>query len=183
MDIAQLKMFQTVVECGTMAKASMQLHCVPSNITTRIKQLEEELGTPLFYREGKALKLTPSGEIFLNYCHKILALCDEAKRSIHPDAPPSGPLKIGAIESSATTRLPNLLAKYHQRFPEVSIQIITGTWKQLLVDISQHKLDGAIVAGNIEFPMLNKLGIYQEGYGLNRISLFGRNSLPRRPDW
>lgn len=70
--------------------------------------------------------------------------------------------RIGAIESSATTRLPNLLAKYHQRFPEVSIQIITGTWKQLLVDISQHKLDGAIVAGNIEFPMLNKLGIYQE---------------------
>ena len=53
MDIAQLKMFQTVVECGTMAKASMQLHCVPSNITTRIKQLEEELGAPLFYREGK----------------------------------------------------------------------------------------------------------------------------------
>lgn len=155
-------MFQTVVECGTMAKASMQLHCVPSNITTRIKQLEEELGAPLFYREGKALKLTPSGEIFLNYCHKILALCDEAKRSIHPNAPPSGPLKIGAIESSATTRLPNLLAKYHQRFPEVSIQIITGTWKQLLVDISQHKLDGAIVAGNIDFPMLNKLGIYQE---------------------
>lgn len=132
------------------------------NITTRIKQLEEELGAPLFYREGKALKLTPSGEIFLDYCHKILALCDEAKRSIHPDAPPSGPLKIGAIESSATTRLPNLLAKYHQRYPEVSIQIITGTWKQLLVDISQHKLDGAIVAGNIEFPMLNKLSIYQE---------------------
>ena len=162
MDITQLKMFQTVVECGTMAKASLQLHCVPSNITTRIKQLEEELGAPLFYREGKSLKLTPSGEIFLDYCHKILALCDEAKRSIHPDAPPSGPLKIGAIESSATTRLPNLLAKYHQRYPEVSIQIITGTWKQLLVDISQHKLDGAIVAGNIEFPMLNKLGIYQE---------------------
>lgn len=94
MDITQLKMFQTVVECGTMAKASLQLHCVPSNITTRIKQLEEELGAPLFYREGKALKLTPSGEIFLDYCHKILALCDEAKRSIHPDAPPSGPLKL-----------------------------------------------------------------------------------------
>lgn len=58
MDITQLKMFQTVVECGTMVKASLQLHCVPSNITTRIKQLEEELGAPLFYREGKALKLT-----------------------------------------------------------------------------------------------------------------------------
>lgn len=162
MDITQLKMFQTVVECGTMAKASMQLHCVPSNITTRIKQLEEELGSPLFYREGKTLKLTPSGEIFLEYCHKILALCDEAKRSIHPDAPPSGPLRIGAIESSASTHLPRLLAQYHQHYPDVSIQIITGTWKQLLLDVSQHKLDAAMVAGAIDFPCLNKVEIYQE---------------------
>ena len=120
MDIAQLKMFQTVVECGTMAKASMQLHCVPSNITTRIKQLEEELGAPLFYREGKSLNLTPSGEIFLDYCHKILALCDEAKRSIHPDAPPSGPLKLGLLnllpQLASPIYLRNIINVF-QRFP------------------------------------------------------------------
>ncbi len=122
-----------------MAQAALRLHCVPSNITTRIKQLEEELNTALFYRDGKRLQLTPSGEIFLDYCQKILALCDEAKRSVHPDAAPSGPLRIGAIESSATTRLPQLLAKFHQRYPEVNIQITTGTWKQLLLDVSGIK--------------------------------------------
>ena len=162
MEIHQLRMFQSIVECGSMVQAAQQLHCVPSNVTTRIKQLEQELGTELFHREGKRLQLTASGEIFLGYCHKILALCNEAKQSVHPDAPPSGPLKIGAIESSATTRLPHLLAKVHQLYPDVSVQIITGTWKQLLLDVSQHKLDGAIVAGNIEFPLLNKLNIYQE---------------------
>ncbi|MFW1808416.1 LysR family transcriptional regulator [Acinetobacter ursingii] len=162
MDIQQLRMFQSIVECGSMAQAATKLHCVPSNITTRIKQLEQELKAPLFLREGKTLKLTASGEIFLEYCQKILALCDEAKRSIHPDAEPSGPLRIGAIESSATTRLPRLLAQYHQLYPDVSIQITTGTWKQLLQDVTQHKLDGAIVAGQINFPLLHQLEIYQE---------------------
>ncbi|WP_212515280.1 LysR family transcriptional regulator [Acinetobacter soli] len=162
MEISQLRMFHTIVEAGSMAQAALRLHCVPSNITTRIKQLEEELNTALFYRDEKRLQLTPSGEIFLDYCQKILALCDEAKRSVHPDAAPSGPLRIGAIESSATTRLPQLLAKFHQRYPEVNIQITTGTWKQLLLDVSQHKIDGAIVAGSIEFPLLKKFEIYQE---------------------
>ncbi|WP_130803452.1 LysR family transcriptional regulator [Acinetobacter ihumii] len=162
MDIQQLRMFQSIVECGSMVQAATKLHCVPSNITTRIKQLEEELSAPLFLREGKMLKLTASGEVFLEYCQKILALCDEAKRSIHPDAAPSGPLRIGAIESSATTRLPRLLAEYHQQYPDVSIQITTGTWKQLLQDVLQHKLDGAIVAGQIQFPLLHQLEIYQE---------------------
>lgn len=166
-------MFQSIVECGSMSQAALRLHCVPSNITTRIQQLEQELKTSLFHREGKRLKLTASGEIFLQYCHKILALCDEAKRSVHPDTPPSGPLRIGAIESSATTRLPHLLAKFHQQYPDVSVQIITGTWKQLLQDVSQHKLDGAIVAGDIDSPLLNKFEIYQENMVLIAPSSFG----------
>ncbi|PVZ89491.1 LysR family transcriptional regulator [Serratia sp. S1B] len=173
MDIQQLRMFQSIVECGSMSQAALRLHCVPSNITTRIQQLEQELKTSLFHREGKRLKLTASGEIFLQYCDKILALCDEAKRSVHPDTPPSGPLRIGAIESSATTRLPHLLAKFHQQYPDVSVQIITGTWKQLLQDVSQHKLDGAIVAGDIESPLLNKFEIYQENMVLIAPSSFG----------
>jgi DNA-binding transcriptional LysR family regulator len=65
MDIQQLRMFQSIVECGSMAQAATKLHCVPSNITTRIKQLEQN-SKPLFLREGKTLKLTASGEIFWN---------------------------------------------------------------------------------------------------------------------
>lgn len=162
MELYQLQMFQTIVECGSMAKAATRLHCVPSNITARIKQLEEELNTPLFHREGKTLQLTASGEIFLKHCQNILTLCDEAKRSVHPDAPPSGILRIGAIESCAITRLPKLLAQFHQYYPQVSVQITTGTWKQLLLDVSQHKLDGAIVAGSVDFPLLDQFKMYQE---------------------
>ncbi|MGO4612330.1 LysR family transcriptional regulator, partial [Variovorax sp. 2RAF20] len=77
-----------------------------------LKSLERELGTPLFFRDGRGLRITPAGEVFLEYATKILCLADEARRAVAPTNTPGGPLRIGAIESSATGRLPRLLAKY-----------------------------------------------------------------------
>jgi DNA-binding transcriptional LysR family regulator len=111
MELAQIRMFKTVAELGSIARAAEVL-CVPSNITARIKSLEAELGVALFLREGRGLRISPSGQTFLAYASKILALTAEAKRAVDPAAEPFGPLRIGAIESSATGRLPRLLAKF-----------------------------------------------------------------------
>ena len=59
--------------------------------------------------------ISPSGITFLEYVNQILLLSEEAYRAIDINAPPSGVLKIGAIESSATSRLPKLLSEYHQK--------------------------------------------------------------------
>lgn len=162
MELSQLRMFQMVAEQGSIISAAEKLHCVPSNITTRIKKLEEELGTLLFIRQGRGLVISPAGAIFLNYTSQILSLCQDAKRAIAPQSEPSGLLRIGAIESSATGRLPKLLSQYHQEFPAVQMQFSTGTWPQLLNDVLHHKLDGAIIAINNEHPHLNSVEIYQE---------------------
>src|SRR5450830_1588382 len=114
MEMAQLKMVRAVAQTGSVAQAALQLHCVPSNITTRIKQLESELGTPLFIRAGRGLAISAAGEIFLDYCERILALVDESKRAVDANAIPRGTLRIGAVESSASGRLPPLLAEYHR---------------------------------------------------------------------
>ena len=71
MDIQQLRMFQSIVECGSMAQAATKLHCVPSNITTRIKQLEQELKAPLFLREGKPLNSLLLVRFFWNIVKKF----------------------------------------------------------------------------------------------------------------
>lgn len=55
MELSQLRMFRAVAQTGSIVKASERLHCVPSNITTRLKQLEDELGTQLFIRHGRGL--------------------------------------------------------------------------------------------------------------------------------
>ena len=88
MELSQLRMVKAVAECGSIALAAQQLHCVPSNITTRIKQLERELGTVLFTRAGRGLRISPSGRVFVGYIEQILALVDQAKRSVQPHAVP-----------------------------------------------------------------------------------------------
>jgi DNA-binding transcriptional LysR family regulator len=155
MELAQIRMFKTVANLGSVVQASAALLCVPSNITARIKALESELKVSLFYREGRGLKITSSGEVFLAYAEKILALTEEAKRAVDPSSEPSGTLRIGAIESSATSRLPPLLTKFHAQLPNVELQFKTGTWPQLLEDIHQHRLDGAVIAVDINRPFLN----------------------------
>ncbi|WP_268797903.1 LysR family transcriptional regulator [Pseudomonas huanghezhanensis] len=162
MELTQIRMFKTVYDTGSIARAAEVLHCVPSNITARIKALEAELGIALFYRQGRGLKISPAGEIFLTYAARMLTLADEAKRAVHPDAAPSGPLRIGAIESSATARLPRLLAKYHARYPDVSLELITGTGMQLLDATQNNKLDGAIVAIDVKRPQLRRTSMYRE---------------------
>lgn len=162
MELAQIRMFKTVAEVGSIARAAEKLFCVPSNITARIKALEAELGVALFLREGRGLRISPAGQTFLVYAEKILALTVEAKRALDPAAEPSGPLRIGAIESSATGRLPRLLAKFHKRYPQVVLELTTGTWSQLLDDTVNHRLDGAIVAVDVERAQLKRTPMYRE---------------------
>ncbi|MBV4484518.1 LysR family transcriptional regulator [Pseudomonas sp. SWRI153] len=162
MELSQLVMFKTVADQGSIVRASELLHCVPSNITNRIKLLEQELGVSLFIRKGRGLVISPCGRLFLGYANKITSLCEESKRALDPLAAPSGVLRIGAIESSATGRLPKLLSEYHQRFPSVQMQFSTGDWSQLSNDVVSHKLDGAIIAVRPEHSDIQSMEIYTE---------------------
>ena len=162
MDLSQLKMFKTVAEQGSIARASEMLHCVPSNITNRIKLLETELGVSLFIRKGRGLVITPSGEILLEHARKILTYCQEARRALEPSSEPGGILRVGAIESAATGRLPIVLSSFYQRYPAVEVQFSTGTWQQLVNDVAGHKLDCAVVATKKDHPDITYVNAYKE---------------------
>lgn len=65
MDLTQLEMFNAVAEAGSITQAAAKVHRVPSNLTTRLRQLETELGVDLFIRENQRLRLSPAGHNFL----------------------------------------------------------------------------------------------------------------------
>ncbi|EOX8033317.1 putative protein YneK [Escherichia coli] len=67
MDLTQLEMFNAVAEAGSITQAAAKVHRVPSNLTTRLRQLETELGVDLFIRENQRLRLSPAGHNFLRY--------------------------------------------------------------------------------------------------------------------
>src|SRR6185312_5592360 len=89
MDLIALQIFKTVAEAGGITKAAARLHRVQSNITTRVKQLAASL----------------------------VALSSEARAALRSGAP-RGVLRIGSLESTAATRLPPVLSRYHLAYPE-----------------------------------------------------------------
>ncbi|MFL9965456.1 LysR family transcriptional regulator [Paraburkholderia sediminicola] len=156
MDLAALTIFRAVVRENGVTRAAAKLNRVQSNVTTRIKQLEEQLGTDLFIRDGRRLVLTPAGETLLPYAERLLALADEARHAVREDRP-SGRLRLGTMESVAATRLPGLLAQYHQQWPAVALELETGTTGKLIERVREFEVDAALVATPLDPAALSDL--------------------------
>ncbi|MER8592235.1 MULTISPECIES: LysR substrate-binding domain-containing protein [unclassified Mesorhizobium] len=161
MDLADLRIFRTVVREGGITRAAEKLFRVQSNVTTRIRQLEEDLGVQLFIREGKRLHVSPAGHRLVGYADRLLALAEEARTAML-DPRPRGTLRLGAMESTAAARLPSLLAEYHARHPEVEIQLRTGNPQVLATAMLAGELDAAFAAEPIADVPFEKLPAFHE---------------------
>lgn len=161
MDLAQLEMFRAVAHHKTVALAAQALHRVPSNLTTRVKQLEAELGTDLFIRENNRLRLSPAGHTFLNYTSRILNLVDEARRALSGDVP-AGRFSLGALESTAAVRIPSLLAAFNQRYPQVELDLATGPSGSMIQGVLDGHLAAALVDGPLNHPSLTGVPVFDE---------------------
>lgn len=125
MELSDLRIFKAVVEAGGINGAARLLHRVPSNVTTRIRQLEAGIGAELFLRQGQRLVLSTRGKALLGYVDRLLSLADEATHVVRSEAP-RGVLRLGSLESTAASRLPALLAGFHRAHPDVTLELITG---------------------------------------------------------
>ena len=161
MDLADLRIFRSVVEEGGITRAAAKLNRVQSNVTTRVRQLEEDLGVDLFIREGKRLHLAPSGKLLLDYAERLLDLAQEARDAVH-DGAPRGPLRLGSIESTAAIRLPEPLSVFHRRYPDVELDLHSDTIPRLLAAVLDGELDAALVAEPVTDPSLDKAIVYDE---------------------
>ncbi|MDS7595466.1 LysR family transcriptional regulator [Agrobacterium tumefaciens] len=145
MDLVSLSIFRAVANELSVTKAAQQLGRYPSSVTTRLQQLEEELGVPLFDREKKAFVLTSAGEQFLNYANRILNLSDEAKDVVNPSTP-SGVLRVGSMECTIASRLPPVLATFSNKWPSVTFDLTTAPTRQLTQAVQRYEIDCAFVA-------------------------------------
>lgn len=161
MELAELEIFRAVVAEGGITRAAERLNRVQSNVTTRIKQLEESIGVPLFVRDRRRMVLTAAGEAMLDYAERILDLVQEARQAVAPQSP-RGRLRIGSMESAAASRLPAPLAEFHSRWPEVRLELSTGPTETLIAQVRDFKLDAALVAGPIDDPAFDATPLFKE---------------------
>jgi LysR family transcriptional regulator, cell division regulator len=162
MDIADLKMFEAVARLGAMSRAASELHTVQSNVTARMRQLEAELGAALFHRTPRGVTLTDAGRRLLPFAGEIVRLTADARRAVADDGPPTGALTIGALESTAALHLPPVLSAYAARYPDVDLSLRTGTTCELVAEVLEHRLEGALVCGPVDHKDLTQVPVYSE---------------------
>ena len=177
-DLGSLEIFKAVADHGGVTRAAARLHRVQSNVTTRVKQLEERLGTALFIRHKRRLVLSPQGRLLLAYAERLLRLSAEAEAALQ-NGTPAGTLRIGALESTAATRLPPVLSRYHRMYPEVRIELVTATTGALVSKIAQHELDAAFVAEPFATDELDVTRVFREDLVLIAPRSFPRLRTPR----
>ncbi|MFJ4454548.1 LysR substrate-binding domain-containing protein [Pseudomonas sp. NPDC089392] len=161
MEFSQLRIFQAVAEEGSITRAAERLHRVPSNLSTRLRQLEEQLGVELFLRERQRLQLSPAGKVLLDYANRMSTLRDEALAAVR-GGQPAGDFVLGTMYSTAATHLPALLARYHQAYPAVNLQVRAAPSGELLEGLLNHSLDAALVDGPLNLAGLDGVPLCDE---------------------
>lgn len=172
MELSDLRIFKAVVTAGGINGAARLLHRVPSNITTRIRQLEADIGAALFLRQGQRLVLSSRGKALLGYTDRLLNLADEAGQAVR-DQTPRGELRLGALESTTASRLPALLASFHRHHRDIAVTLRTGTNDAMTRAVIEAELDLAFVVEKPVDPRLASAAAFAE-----RLVLIGPKDLP-----
>jgi DNA-binding transcriptional LysR family regulator len=166
MDIADLKVFETVARLGGMNRAAVELNTVQSNITARIKALEVDIGYPLFERRPRGVALTAAGRRLMPYAVRAMRLIADARCAVRDDGSPRGLLTIGSLETTVALRLTPLLAGYAANYPDVDLVLHTGTTRELVAATLEQSVDGAFVCGPVAQPELYEEVIFREELSL-----------------
>ena len=161
LDLDSLEIFRTVVQEGGIIRAADKLGRVQSNVTTRIKQLEQRLGRTLFRRQGRSIVLSPEGELLLSYTQRLFRLADEAESQLRAGTP-MGVLRIGSLESTAGSRLAPILSRYHRQHPGVVVELATGTTGALVQRVTGFQLEAAFVSEPFTAPGLASMPVFEE---------------------
>lgn len=143
MEQRQLKIFRAVARTLSFTRSAEELGYVQSNVTAQVKALEGELGVPLFDRLGRRVVLTDAGRTLLGYAERILDLHEEARGALSGGGEPAGSLTLSAPETLFTYRLPRLLRRFGERFPDVRLTFRPTPCSDLEARVADGSLDVA----------------------------------------
>lgn len=141
----QLRVFTEVARQLSFAKAARALHLTPPAVTMQVKDLEAQIGLPLFERSGRQVSLTTPGEYMLVYARKLLSVLKDAEdAAARLKRAEAGTLAIGMV-STAKYFLPRLLAEFRVEHPGVEIRLSEGNREELVRLLQANEVDIAVM--------------------------------------
>jgi DNA-binding transcriptional LysR family regulator len=146
MDLHQLRVFQAVARSGGFTRAAEHLHLSQSTVSQHVKQLEHELGCPLFLRVGKRVLVSEAGTLLLQHADRIFLELKNAEMNVREmSSLKRGTVRLGVGPTTLTYRLPQILANYNRQFPEIDLVVLATTTELLLKAMRAQELDLAIL--------------------------------------
>lgn len=147
MEFFQLEAFLAVARLKSFAQAAEELAHTQPAISISIKKLEQEIGSPLFDRYRRQVKLTDAGSALIEYAAQILNLRQEAFTAIEElQHLHEGKVRIGANESTNLYLLPKMILTYREHFPRIKVEVFRSSSIQLPREIKERNLDFGIIA-------------------------------------
>lgn len=145
LDLDILRTLVTTHDVGGFAQAADRLGRTPSAISLQMKRLQEELGTPLFRRHGRALKLTEAGQTTLGYARRMLALNDDLLQTMR-GVTLAGTVRVGAPQDFASV-LPDALHQFSALYPRTQVELRIEGNGALIEALDKGQLDIALTIG------------------------------------
>jgi DNA-binding transcriptional LysR family regulator len=144
----RLVVFRNVAERLSFRRAAEALYLTQPAVSLQIKALEEDLGLSLFERSGRAIVLTPAGELLLRYTRQVSGLLAEAERELAAlSGELAGTLSIGASTTIAQYLLPRLLAEFRRTAPRIEFSVLSGNTETIVAALEQHRIDLGLIEG------------------------------------
>ncbi|MEM7615248.1 MAG: LysR family transcriptional regulator, partial [Pseudomonadota bacterium] len=161
--LRQLRYFEAVARHGHFGRAAETCAISQPALSVQIKELEEGLGTQLFERSPRQVRLTAFGEEFAGRARDILRAVDELgelARAAHAGL--VGRLRLGVIPTIAPYLLPALIGELTRTYPEVDVEVRETVTQRLIDELGEGQLDTAIVALPISEPWLTEVPLFSE---------------------
>lgn len=159
--LSQLRFFCAIVEMGSIAAAADKMNCVASNITMRLKELENDIGHALFTRENKSLTITPAGRKFYQDVKPLVEKCDELPFLWEKDKQ-RAIFKIGALDVAFLTCIYKKLPEFIKNYPDIDVSIIKGFSFALERMVLEQTIDLAITDGPVQTTQLQSVFAFHQ---------------------
>lgn len=180
--LKQLRYFDALAQQGHFGRAAEVCAISQPALSMQIRELEASLGTDLFERSARQLRLTPFGEDVLTRAREILRAVDELEDLARASRDAlSGRLRIGVIPTVGPYLLPRIISALTARFPELDLQLRETVTHRLIRELAEGRLDTAIVALPVSEPALTEVALFSEDFVLVRPAEDAGKPLPN-PD-
>ncbi|NUO57526.1 MAG: LysR family transcriptional regulator [Hamadaea sp.] len=156
LDIAPLRSFVAVADCGGFQRAATALYLSQAAVSQHVRRLEAAVGRPLVERQGRGSRFTTDGETLLRQARRLLALHDETLRSFGVE--PEQALVIGSTEHAAAQLLPELSSALAGTFPDWRVRFRIDRGAQLRATLADGRIDLALLLGPAEDPAAQTVG-------------------------